>query len=608
MGGGLLNLVAYGNQNLLLNGNPTKTFFKATYAKYTNFGLQKFRIDFTGQRNLRLTEPSIFTFTIPRYADLLMDTYLVLDLPTIWSPVMPPYLINDSNTVPNNIFNNWQPYEFRWIENIGSQMIDKIRFTVGGVVIQEVTGQYLYNLVERDFSADKKNLYYEMTGNTAELNNPAFANGRNGAYPSAFNGDFAQNNIYREIYSQTNSQPSIPGRKIYIPINVWFTLASTMAFPLVSLQYAELQIEVTIKAVQDLFTIRKIKTPEETLVDTDLDTFGDYIRPNFVEEKYAFYRFLQSPPVVDIRTSVPYIDKRTDWNTDIHLVSTYAFLGDDEIRVFASKPQTYLIKEAYYTLFENVVGTKKLDLYNSAGLVANWMWFLQRSDAYLRNEWSNYSNWPYNIDPHPPFSINGLDSSNYVPNTISIRNSRTVSPLVVKLSSGTDSLIYPPHTNENNSNNQVTPNLYNTGLFELDSVKEIMLSWGLLLDGAFRETSQPAGVLNYIEKYKGTPGYAAPGLYCYNFCLNTNPFIFQPSGALNVSKFTNVQFEVATIQPPLNPESQFSTICANDGPEVIGTQMPNSGIYYYQYNLVLLEERYNILRFQNGLAALEWSR
>ena len=48
MPGGLLNLIAVGNQNVILNGNPTKTFFKSTYSKYTNFGLQKFRIDFIG--------------------------------------------------------------------------------------------------------------------------------------------------------------------------------------------------------------------------------------------------------------------------------------------------------------------------------------------------------------------------------------------------------------------------------------------------------------------------------------------------------------------------------------------------------------------------------
>ena len=73
MPGGLLNLVSYGNQNIILNGNPSKTFFKSVYSKYTNFGLQKFRIDFDGQRNLRMSETSVFKFKIPRYADLLLD-------------------------------------------------------------------------------------------------------------------------------------------------------------------------------------------------------------------------------------------------------------------------------------------------------------------------------------------------------------------------------------------------------------------------------------------------------------------------------------------------------------------------------------------------------
>jgi len=61
MPGGLMQLVSEGQQNIILNGNPSKTFFKSTYAKYTNFGLQKFRVDFEGSKTLRLSEPSYFT-------------------------------------------------------------------------------------------------------------------------------------------------------------------------------------------------------------------------------------------------------------------------------------------------------------------------------------------------------------------------------------------------------------------------------------------------------------------------------------------------------------------------------------------------------------------
>ena len=41
MAGGLLNLIAVGNQNTIIHGDPQKTFFKVKYAKHTNFGVQK---------------------------------------------------------------------------------------------------------------------------------------------------------------------------------------------------------------------------------------------------------------------------------------------------------------------------------------------------------------------------------------------------------------------------------------------------------------------------------------------------------------------------------------------------------------------------------------
>ena len=64
MAGGLLNIVSEGNNNVILTGSPTKTFFKVAYSKYTNFGLQKFRLDYGGTRDLRLTDESVFKFKV----------------------------------------------------------------------------------------------------------------------------------------------------------------------------------------------------------------------------------------------------------------------------------------------------------------------------------------------------------------------------------------------------------------------------------------------------------------------------------------------------------------------------------------------------------------
>ena len=111
MPGGLLNLIAVGQQNIILNGTPKKTFWKSSYSKYTNFGLQKFRLDFDGLRKLRLNDKSQFTFKFPRYADLVMDTYLVVTLPHIWSPLFP---IKDNSELEKENCNTYYiPYDFK---------------------------------------------------------------------------------------------------------------------------------------------------------------------------------------------------------------------------------------------------------------------------------------------------------------------------------------------------------------------------------------------------------------------------------------------------------------------------------------------------------------
>jgi hypothetical protein len=61
MAGGLLNLVAVGNQNIILHGNPQKTFWSSTYKRITNFGMQNFRLDYEGLRQLSVANETTYT-------------------------------------------------------------------------------------------------------------------------------------------------------------------------------------------------------------------------------------------------------------------------------------------------------------------------------------------------------------------------------------------------------------------------------------------------------------------------------------------------------------------------------------------------------------------
>ena len=137
---------------------------------------KKFRIDYEGLRTLRLTEDSKFTFKIPRYAELLMDSYLVISLPNIWSPIYPPQTDDDV----------WVPYEFRWIEDIGNMIIKEVTIRVGGQILQKFSGNYLHVLSSRDFHFEKKNIYNHMTGNTLQNNNPSLMYNRINTYPNAY--------------------------------------------------------------------------------------------------------------------------------------------------------------------------------------------------------------------------------------------------------------------------------------------------------------------------------------------------------------------------------------------------------------------------------------
>jgi len=558
MAGGLLNLVAEGaNNSIIQGGDNQKTLFRATYNKITNFGLQKFRIDYDGQRDLRLSEASVFSFKMPRYAELLMDTYISVTLPHIWSPIYHP------TQDENGEWSNWSAYDFRWIKNIGTNLIKEIEIKCGNFTLQKYSGDYLAAMVERDFDESKKKLFYEMTGNVSELNDPANSYGRANTYPSSY-----------YTTSTLGSEPSIRGRTLLIPINAWFTLDSKCAFPMASLQYNELYVNITMRPIEELFQVRDV-----------FDSINNYpyVRPDFTQDRFQLYRFLQTPPSEIINKS-NYPSMINGWNADIHILANYCFLSKEETRVFTSENQVYLIKDIIEYTYENVTGSKKIKV-QSNGMVANWMWYLQRNDVYMRNEWSNYTNWPYRTIPGD------------------IQNAPK---------SGTNSNIHLANNSDTFIGPLIQPNGKNTGYFitgdfTVENQKEILETMGILFNGEYRENLLTREVYDYIEKYTRTKGFANNGIYCYNFCLNTSPTEYQPTGAINMSKFKTVEIELNTFVPQFDLQNYNYQIICNEG-VVIATNAPTWRLYEYNYTMRLFEERYNVLSFVGGYCGLLYAK
>jgi len=538
-----MNLTAAGNENIVIHGNPKKTFFKAVFKKHTNFGLQRFRIDFEGNRVLNFTTPTVLDFKIPRYAEMLYDTYVCVTLPDIYSPL----LYKGENELGRNLI----PYEFRWIDELGTNMIQEVEIYTGGTTLAKYSGEYLSCIKERDFNGAKKDLWNRMSGNIPEVNDPANANGNINVYP---------NSMYID---ESGVEPSIRSRKIYIPLDAFFCESSKMALPLVALQYQEVSIRLTFRPTYQLYTINNI-------ADIQNDTCISYrIAPNPNDLDNQMWRFLQAPQDVAASQEL-YNQNRNDWNSDVHLIGTYIFLGQEERRMMAQNSHTILLKQVKEYDFLGQAGSKLVEM-ESRDLLSGYMFRFRRSDALTRNEWSNYTNWAYrNVQPQALSEDLPLLDGNEIPNP---------------------------------NNFHITGSI---GTYAHNQ-KDILTEIGIVMGGVYREKVMDSGIFNYIEKYMRSTGGAKDGLYMYQFGLNSNKREYQPSGAMNVNRFAEVSLEYNTIEPPFNPLGALVEYICDASSNPIGFRKNTGSLNSYNYDLRVFEERYNVLVIKSGRAGLMMS-
>ena len=80
MGGGLIQLSAYGSQDVFLTGNPQITFFKSVHRRHTNFSREDVKQEFKGTVDFG----NKVSCTISKNsADLLHRLTVQIDLPSV---------------------------------------------------------------------------------------------------------------------------------------------------------------------------------------------------------------------------------------------------------------------------------------------------------------------------------------------------------------------------------------------------------------------------------------------------------------------------------------------------------------------------------------------
>ena len=206
MPGGLLQLAAYGPQDVYLTGNPQITFFMAVYKRHTNFAIESIQKLFHGNINFG---QKIYCDISPD-ADLVNQIFLNIKLPNL-------------NTVPEKN----PDYTVSWVNSIGHAIIQNIDIEIGGQVIDRHFGQWMEIWSELTLTSEKEYAYNLMIGRHPNFN--------------------------------TDTQPG--PLNLYVPLQFWFNRYIGMSLPLISLQYSKVRILVTFRDFNELWISSNGKPP-----------------------------------------------------------------------------------------------------------------------------------------------------------------------------------------------------------------------------------------------------------------------------------------------------------------------------------------------------------
>ena len=182
---GEMQLIAYGSQDIYLTGNPSITFFKFVYKKHTNFASEYIRQDFTTLPSYNTNSRSKLRCKIDRNGDLINDIYLVYDLPDIFSG--PESVINNVTGFPESEDTTRVGEYFRWVNNLGQNIINTVEILLDGQVLDRQYGLWLNIWNELTIPKSKRHAYDTMIGNISTCNNPSLYYGNYEGTPNETN-------------------------------------------------------------------------------------------------------------------------------------------------------------------------------------------------------------------------------------------------------------------------------------------------------------------------------------------------------------------------------------------------------------------------------------
>jgi hypothetical protein len=225
MGGGLMQLVAYGAQDVYLTGNPQITFFKVVYRRHTNFSMEAIQQTIDGTVG---TGASTVSATVSRNGDLVGKMWLDVRLTA------------PTGVVPAGGYADY-------CLNTGHAFVNQVEVEIGGQMIDRHDGHYL-------------DAYNELTDHLQDeaigLNKGASG---------------------RESAGGNNRTISTVPLQLYVPLKFWFNKNPGLALPLIALQYHEVKVKLTTRPVNSLINSNVVTNLVATTTAPTVTLWADYI-------------------------------------------------------------------------------------------------------------------------------------------------------------------------------------------------------------------------------------------------------------------------------------------------------------------------------------------
>jgi hypothetical protein len=292
MGGGLMQLVAYGAQDVYLTGNPQITFWKVTYRRHTNFAMESIEQTFNGQADFGRRVQC----TVSRNGDLAYRTYLQVTLPEI-------------NQEDNASGGNYA----RWLDCPGEQMISMVEVEIGGQRIDRQYGDWMHIWNQLTLTSEQEAGYNKMVGQTTQLTyltDPAFADVATACGAAS---------VPEAVCAP---RKALPETTLYVPLQFWFCRNPGLALPLIALQYHEVKINIELRPLDEcLFAVTTLNGSA-----TSQKTTNSYAKSLVAASLYVDYVFLDT----DER-------RRMAQNPHEYLIEQLQFTGDESIGSSSNK-------------------------------------------------------------------------------------------------------------------------------------------------------------------------------------------------------------------------------------------------------------------------------